>query len=151
MNKQNAFTKENIMLYIVIIMQIYALTFYGKFGSTIAEQKQIFRSGVEFEAVSAECTDVREVALSGRANSAKVYNNTYEYEVNGEVYSVTFLDEDKKGEDDLLYYNPNAPETCSRYSSLSDALAKESGRLVFALVMQCLVIAYAIWRWKTRE
>lgn len=77
-----------------------------------------------------------------------MYNNTYEYEV---VYSDTFYGEFSKGEDALLYYNPSAPETCSGYNSLSDALMEWGGRGVSVLLMQMVVIVYAVWRKKTKE
>ncbi len=151
MENKNVFTKENIILYIVVMMQIFALTFYVQFAKMYVEQRQLFQRTGEFEEVSAECVKVEERDLSHKANSSSVYNNTYEYEVDGEVYTATFYGEFSKGEDDLLYYNPDAPETCSRYSSLSDAVAEWTGRLVIVLVMQVAVIVYAVWRWKTNE
>lgn len=151
MDIKDSLTKEKLVLYVMIIIQIYALTFYKQFITMYVEQQQVFQRTAAFEAVSAECVKVEERDLSYRANSASVYNNTYEYEVDGEIYFATFYGEFDKGEDVLLYYNPSAPETCSRYSSLSDALMEWAGRFAIVFVMQCVVIVYFVRRRKDKE
>lgn len=150
MDTKNVFSKENIILYVVMIIQIYALTFLGSIAMELYQAIALFGTGEEFKAIYAECIDVQRVNLSSKANSAKVYNNTYEYEVEGEVYSVTFEGEDDRGKDCTLYYKQSRPVICSRYHSISDIMVKQSGKLVLALVLQMCIIVYFYLRRKNR-
>lgn len=151
MEMQKVFSKKKIGIYIIMIVQIYALTFLGQITMEFYQALALFGSGVEFRAVRAECVDIHRVDLSNKANSPKVYNNTYEFEVDGQIYSVTFEGEDDKGEDCVLYYKTSRPEICSRYCSISHMLSSQSGKLLLALVMQGIVIVYFVWRRKNRE
>lgn len=151
MDVQKIFSKEKIALYIVIIVQIYALTFWGQITMEVYQALALFGGGVEFRPVHAECVDIHSVDLSSKANSPKVYNNTYEFEVDGQTYSVTLEGEDNKGEDCVLYYKTSRPEICSRYRNVSHMLSAQVGKFLLTLVMQGIVIVYFVRRQRNKD
>lgn len=130
---------------IVIAVQFIAVILFWNIGLEIKYQMLIFQDVKEFSPVEAQCVKSRE-HLHG---DTRYHNNTYQYEVNGKLYFVTFMDEDFMdkdftGNNGTIYYHPDNPNICSRFMSISEVWKHYSLWIVIGMILQAVVIYYAV-------
>lgn len=143
------FNKE-VMVTLVIVFQVLAVILFWNIGFEIKYQMLIFQDGKEFSPVEAQCVNsTRRESYVNSEFRFRYYNNTYQYEVNGKLYSVTFMDEtfmDKNftGGNEIIYYHPDNPNICSKFMSISEVWKHYSLWVVIGILLQAVVIYYAV-------
>lgn len=138
------FNKE-VIVTLVIVFQVLAVILFWNIGFEIKYQMLIFRDVKEFFPVEAQCVKSQEY----RHGDTWYHDNTYQYEVNGKLYSVTFTDEDFMdkdftGNNGTIYYHPDNPNICSRFMSISEVWRHYSLWIVIGMILQAVVIYYAV-------
>lgn len=131
---------------VLLVIQLLAFSmFYISFSSLVPE-RMLFDGSDEFLPVSALVVDYER--LSERYSYD--YNNTYQYEVNGQKYEIT-LRESSRNNWKFLYYNPDNPQQCSVYRSYAEAKRKFSVYTNMGLILQGIVLVFvliALWKAK---
>lgn len=138
------FNKE-VIVTIVIAFQVLAVLLFWNIGFEIKYQKIIFQNVKEFSPVEAQCVKSR----NRWHGDTRYHDNTYQYEVNGKLYSVTFMDEnfmdkDFIGSTGTIYYHPDNPNICSKFRSISEVWQHYSLWIVIGMIFQIVVIFYAV-------
>lgn len=127
------------------IIQILAILMFIVSAAKISMEKEAFQNVTEFVAVEANyigSTDHRIYRRGIRRTTG--HDNKYQYHVNGQNYTATFYYELLRGSDRTIYYNPNNPSVYSKYQTLSKAKRANSGWIIFGLVLQGVVIFFAV-------
>lgn len=138
------FNKE-VIVTLVIVFQVLAVILFWNIGFEIKYQMLIFRDVKEFSPVEAQCVkSTRRETYVDSEVSFSYYNNTYQYEVDGKLYSVTFMDEDFTGNNGIIYYHPDNPNICSRFMSISEVWKHYSLWIVIGMILQAVVIYSAV-------
>ena len=136
MQKKKNYYRQAIMLQIFIIVILIS----NCLG--LSNAKKLYQGVDKFEPVSAtliNSIEKRKIGGKGRATRIR-YNNKYYYEVDGNSYTVVFYDERSKGRDRTLYYNPNNPNVCAKYSTYNEYASHNSDGFLLFIIGQAIVV-----------
>lgn len=125
--------------WVLLVIQVLAITcFYISFSGLFPE-RMLFDGSTTFLPASALVVDCE--AVDTRHGTR--YDNTYQYEVNGQKFTKT-LREYSRNNWRFLYYNPDDPQQCSVYSSYAEAKHKFSIYTNIGLVLQGIVLVFGL-------
>lgn len=127
--------------------QILAILLLGTSYFGTRAERAAFEGVSEFLPVNAKCiesyrTGSSSYSLKRRIRNYNGYNNTYQYEVDGQIYTTILYYESSKGSDRILYYHPDDPQICSEFKTFWAASMHYALFTIGGLLSQGVVIFF---------